>query len=131
MAKDENKEKAVYVVNNSFISHEILGIVFPRQHFVAISSNKLEELKKVGVFNELLKHNTLVLKDEIDDSMRTTEEQLAISKTELIKAKEEQEALKNEALFEIEKRDKRIAELEAQLKEKGVGYYERDQKRDP
>ena len=111
MAKDENKEKAVYVVNNSFISHEILGIVFPRQHFVAISSNKLEELKKVGVFNELLKHNTLVLKDEIDDSMRTTEEQLAISKTELIKAKEEQEALKNEALFEIEKRDKRIAEF--------------------
>ena len=116
MAKDENKEKAVYVVNNSFISHEILGIVFPRQHFVAISSNKLEELKKVGVFNELLKHETLVLKDEIDDSMRTTEEQLAISKTELIKAKEEQEALKNEALSEIEKRDKRIAELEAQLK---------------
>ena len=121
MANDENKnkEKAVYVVNNSFISHEILGIVFPRQHFVAISSKKLEELKKVGVFNELLKHETLVLKDEIDDSMRTTEEQLAISKTELIKAKEEQEALKNEALSEIEKRDKRIAELEAQLKEKG------------
>ena len=118
MAKDENKEKAVYVVNNSFISHEILGIVFPRQHFVAISSNKLEELKKVGVFKELLKHNTLELKDEIDDSMRTTEEQLAISKTELIKAKEEQEALKNEALSEIEKRDKRIAELEAQLANK-------------
>ena len=118
MAKDENKEKAVYVVNNSFISHEILGIVFPRQHFVAISSNKLEELKKVGVFNELLKHDTLVLKDEIDDSMRTTEEQLAISKTELIKAKEEQEALKNEALTEIEKRDKRIAELEAQFANK-------------
>ena len=115
MAKDENKEKAVYVVNNSFISHEILGIVFPRGHFVAISSNKLEELKKVGVFNELLKHETLVLKDEIDDSMRTTEEQLAISKTELIKAKEEQEALKNEALSEIEKRDNEIAKLKEEL----------------
>lgn len=115
MAKDENQEKAVYVVNNSFISHEILGIVFPRQHFVAISSKKLEELKKVGVFNELLKHKTLVLKDEIDDSMRTTEEQLAISKTELIKAKQEQEALKNEALSEIEKRDTEIAALKAEL----------------
>lgn len=115
MAEDENKEKAVYVVNNSFISHEILGITFPRQHFVAISSNKLKELKKVGVFSELLKHGTLVLKDEIDDSMRTTEEQLAISKTELIKAKEEQEALKNEALTEIEKRDTEIAALKAEL----------------
>lgn len=115
MAKDENKEKAVYVVNNSFISHEILGIVFPRQHFVAISSNKLEELKKVGVFNELLKHNTFVLKDEIDDSMRTTEEQLALTKTELIQVKEEQEALKNEALSEIEKRDNEIARLKEEL----------------
>ena len=120
MAKEENKnkEKAVYVVNNSFISHEILGITFPRGHFVAISSEKLPELEKVGVFNELVKNHTLELKDEIDDSMRTTEEQLAISKTELIKAKEEQEALKNEALSEIEKRDKRIAELEAQLQNK-------------
>lgn len=118
MANNENKEKAVYVVNNSFVSHEILGIVFPRGHFVAISSNKLEELKTVGVFNELLKHNTLVLKDEIDDSMRTTEEQLALSKAELIKAKQEQEVLKNEALAEIKRRDLEIAELKAKLKNK-------------
>lgn len=117
MAKDESKEQAIYVVNNSFISHEILGIVFPREHFVAISSKKLEELKTVGVFNELLKNETFVLKDEIDDSMRTTEEQLALSRTELIKAKEEQEALKNEALSEIEKRDQEIAALKAQLEE--------------
>ena len=117
MAKDESKEQAIYVVNNSFISHEILGIVFPREHFVAISSKKLEELKTVGVFNELLKNETFVLKDEIDDSMRTTEEQLALSRTELIKAKEEQEALKNEALSEIKKRDQEIAALKAQLEE--------------
>ena len=115
MAKDENKEKAVYVVNTSFISHEILGIVFPRGHFVAISSNKLEELKKVGVFSELLKHGTLVLKDEIDDSMRTTEEQLAVSKAEGIKLKAEAEALKTEALTEIAKRDDEIAKLKAEL----------------
>ena len=49
------KEKTYYIVNSSFISHEILGIVFPRKHFVAINDVKLEELKKNAMFNSLLK----------------------------------------------------------------------------
>lgn len=125
--KDKEKEKTVYIVNNSFISHEICDIVFPRNHFVAISSAKLADLKKVGIYNSLIKNGSLVEKDEIDDSMRTTEEQLRDSKIELIKVKEEQEALKNEALeeiskrdIEISKRDTEIAELKAKLKEAGI-----------
>ena len=113
MAKTE--EKTVYIVNKSFISHEILGIVFPRNHFIATNDSKLTELKKNAMFNSLLKNGDFDIKDEIDDSMRTTEEQLAVSKTELIQAKQEAEALKEEALAEIAKRDEEIAALKAQL----------------
>ena len=115
MAKADKEEKTVYVVNRSFISHEIIGIVFPKEHFVAISSVKLEELQKNAMFNSLLKNEDFELKDEIDDSMRTTEEQLAVSKTELIKAKQDAEALKNEALEEIKKRDQTIADKDAEI----------------
>ena len=117
---EKEKEKTVYIVNKSFISHEIAGIVFPKEHFVAISSTKLPELKKYGIYNSLIKNGELEEKDEIDDSMRTTEEQLRVSKTELIRAKEEQEALKNEALDEIKKRDDEIAALKAKLKDAGI-----------
>ena len=115
MAKADKEEKTVYVVNRSFISHEIIGIVFPKEHFVAISSVKLEELQKNAMFKSLLKNEDFELKDEIDDSMRTTEEQLAVSKTELIKAKQDAEALKNEALEEIKKRDQTIADKDAEI----------------
>ena len=114
------EEKTLYIVNNSFISHEILGIVFPRKHFVAINDVKLKELKKNAMFNSLLKSKDLDVRDEIDDSMRTTEEQLAASKTELIKAKQEAEALKDEALDEIKKRDDEIATLKAKLAAAGI-----------
>lgn len=114
------EEKTLYIVNNSFISHEILGIVFPRKHFVAINDVKLKELKKNAMFNSLLKSKDLDVRDEIDDSMRTTEEQLAVSKTELIKAKQEAEALKNEALDEIKKRDDELADLKAKLAAAGI-----------
>lgn len=114
MAKEE---KTYYIVNSSFISHEILGIVFPRKHFVAINNVKLDELKKNAMFNSLLNSKDLDIREEIDDSMRTTEEQLAASKTELIKAKQEADALKDEALAEIKKRDEEIAALKAQLAE--------------
>ena len=117
MAKNEEKEKTYYIVNNSFISHDILGVVLPRKHFVAISNDKLAELKTNAMFNSLLKNNDLDIREEIDDSMRTTEEQLAVSKAELIKAKEDAESLKNEALAEIKKRDDEIATLKAQLEE--------------
>ena len=120
MAKADKEEKTVYVVNRSFISHEIIGIVFPKEHFVAISSVKLEELQKNAMFKSLLKNEDFELKDEIDDSMRTTEEQLAVSKTELIKAKQEAEALKDEALGEIQKRDEEIAALKAKLAAAGI-----------
>ena len=112
------EEKTVYIVNNSFISHEISGIVFPRNHFIATNTVKLAELKKNAMFKSLLKNKDLEIKDEIDDSMRTTEEQLAVSKTELIKAKQEADALKEEALAEIKKRDEEIAALKAQLEAK-------------
>lgn len=121
------EEKTYYIVNSSFISHEILGIVFPRKHFVAINDVKLKELKKNAMFNSLLKSKDLDVRDEIDDSMRTTEEQLAVSKTELIKAKQEAEALKDEALAEIGKRDEalktkddEIAALKAKLAAAGI-----------
>ena len=114
------KEKTYYIVNSSFISHEIFGIVFPRKHFVAINDVKLEELKKNAMFNSLLKSKDLTARDEIDDSVRTTEEQLAASKTELIKAKQEAEALKDEALSEIKKRDDEIAALKAKLSAAGI-----------
>ena len=114
------EEKTYYIVNNSFISHEILGIVFPRKHFVAINDVKLKELKKNAMFSSLLKSKELDIRDEIDDSMRTTEEQLAASKTELIKAKQESDALKNEALTEISKRDAEIASLKAKLAAAGI-----------
>ena len=117
MAKNEEKEKTYYIVNNSFISHDILGVVFPRNHFVAINNIKLAELKINAMFNSLLKTKDLDIREEIDDSMRTTEEQLAVSKAELIKAKEDAEALKEEALEEIKKRDDEIATLRAQLEE--------------
>lgn len=117
MAKEE---KTYYIVNNSFISHEILGIVFPRNHFVAINNEKLAELKTNAMFRSLLKSKDLGVRDEIDDSMRTTEEQLAASKTELIKAKQEAEALKDEALDEIKKRDDEIAGLKAKLAAAGI-----------
>jgi len=115
MAKTEKEEKTYYIVNKSFISHEILGIVFPREHFVAINNIKLDELKQNAMFNSLLKTNELDIREEIDDSMRTTEEQLAVSKTELIKAKQEAEALKEEALGEIKKRDQTIADKDAEI----------------
>lgn len=115
MAKAEKEEKTYYIVNKSFISHEILGIVFPREHFVAINNIKLDELKQNAMFNSLLKTKELDIREEIDDSMRTTEEQLAVSKTELIKAKQEAEALKEEALDEIAKRDQTIADKDAEI----------------
>ena len=115
MAKEE---KTYYIVNSSFISHNILGVIFPRNHFVAINNDKLAELKTNAMFNSLLKNKDLDIRTEIDDSMRTTEEQLAASKTELIKAKQEADALKDEALAEIKKRDEEIATLKAQLAEK-------------
>lgn len=114
------EEKTLYIVNSSFISHEILGIVFPRKHFVAVNDVKLKELKKNAMFNSLLKSKDLDVRDKIDDSMRTTEEQLAASKTELIQAKQEAEALKNEALDEIKKRDDEIAALKAKLAAAGI-----------
>ena len=114
------EEKTYYIVNSSFISHEILGIVFPRKHFVAINDVKLKELKKNAMFNSLLKSKDLDVREEIDDSMRTTEEQLAASKTELLKAKQEAEALKDEALSEIQKRDDEIATLKAKLAAAGI-----------
>lgn len=114
------EEKTLYIVNSSFISHEILGIVFPRKHFVAVNDVKLKELKKNAMFNSLLKSKDLDVRDKIDDSMRTTEEQLAASKTELIQAKQEAEALKNEALDEIKKRDDEIATLKAKLAAAGI-----------
>lgn len=114
------EEKTLYIVNSSFISHEILGIVFPRKHFVAVNDVKLKELKKNAIFNSLLKSKDLDVRDKIDDSMRTTEEQLAASKTELIQAKQEAEALKNEALDEIKKRDDEIAALKAKLAAAGI-----------
>lgn len=117
MVKNEEKEKTYYIVNNSFISHDILGVVLPRKHFVAINNDKLAELKTNAMFNSLLKNKDLDVREEIDDSMRTTEEQLAVSKAELIKAKEDAESLKNEALAEIQKRDDEIAALKAQLEE--------------
>ena len=128
MAKNENtEEKTYYIVNNSFISHEIIGIVFPRKHFVAINGDKLAELKKNAMFNSLIKNEDLDVRTEIDDSMRTTEEQLAASKTELIKAKQEADALKDEALAEISKRDEalktkddEIAALKAKLAAAGI-----------
>lgn len=114
------EEKTLYIVNSSFISHEILGIVFPRKHFVAVNDIKFKELKKNAMFNSLLKSKDLDVRDKIDDSMRTTEEQLAASKTELIQAKQEAEALKNEALDEIKKRDDEIAALKAKLDAAGI-----------
>ena len=114
------EEKTYYIVNNSFISHEILGIVFPRNHFVAINGDKLSELKKNAMFNSLIKNEDLDVRTEIDDSMRTTEEQLAASKMELIKAKQESDALKDEALAEIAKRDDEIAALKAKLAAAGI-----------
>ena len=114
------KEKTYYIVNSSFISHEIQDIVFPRKHFVAINDVKLNELKKNAMFNSLLKSKYLDVREEIDDSMRTTEEQLAASKTELLKAKQEAEALKDEALSEIQKRDDEIATLKAKLAAAGL-----------
>ena len=114
------EEKTYYIVNSSFISHEILDLVFPRKHFVAINDVKLKELKKNAMFTSLLKSKDLDVRDEIDDSMRTTEEQLAASRTELIKAKQEAEALKDEALSEIQKRDDEIATLKAKLAAAGI-----------
>lgn len=121
MAKDK-EEKTYYIVNSSFISHNILGVILPRNHFVAVNEEKLTELKTNAMFNSLIKNKDLDIRTEIDDSMRTTEEQLAVSKTELVKAKQEAEALKDEAealkdeaLAEIKKRDDEIAALKAEL----------------
>jgi hypothetical protein len=114
MAKDK-EEKTYYIVNSSFISHNILGVILPRNHFVAVNEEKLNELKTNAMFNSLIKSKDLDIRTEIDDSMRTTEEQLAVSKTELVKAKQEAEALKDEALAEIKKRDDEIAALKAEL----------------
>lgn len=113
----ENKEKAYYVVNNTFITHDICGVTFPRGHFVATSEKKLAELKKNAIFANLVENKQFEIKDEIDDSMRTTEEQLAQSKADLIAAKQEAETLKDEALAEIKKRDDTIAALQAELAE--------------
>lgn len=115
MAK--NEEKTYFIVNTSFISHEIAGIVFPRNHFVAINGDKLAELKTNAMFNSLIKNKDLDVRTEIDDSMRTTEEQLRESKTELLRAKQEQEDLKNEALAEIAKRDEALAAKDKELEE--------------
>lgn len=108
-------EKTFYVVNTTFITHEISGVVFPRGHFVALNDVKLKELKKNAIFANLVSNKQFEIKDEIDDSMRTTEEQLAQSKSELIAAKKEQEDLKNEALAEIAKRDKALSDKDAEI----------------
>lgn len=116
------EEKTIYVVNNTFITHEICDVTFPRGRFVAINDIKLKELKKNGIFASLLKNKELELRDEIDDSMRTTEEQLANSKVEvdavraeLAVVSEDRDNIKAEALKAIKERDEKIAELEAQL----------------
>lgn len=109
------EEKATYIVNSSFISYDIEGVVLPRGRFVAVSKEKLSTLKKNAMFASLLKSKDIELKDEIDDSMRTTEEQLDVSRTALIAAKQEAENLKEEALAEIKKRDEIIEQLKKEL----------------
>lgn len=107
------KEKIKYVVNNSFISHDILGIVFPKGKFVAIEESKLAKLKENPIFASLWKTEAFDIRDEIDESMQTTEEKLQ-------QAKEEAVALKEEALAELAKRDDEIANLKAKLAAAGI-----------
>lgn len=122
------EDKTVYIVNNSFISHKIEGIVIPREKFVAISSSLLEKLNANAIFKSLISTKEFELKDEIDDSMRTTEEQLRDAKAEIARLKEEkgeseelkaaQQELadvKQEALDKISEKDEEIARLKEQL----------------
>lgn len=114
--KDEKEEKeVVYVVNHSFISHKMLDTVFPKKKFVAVSKEQLKELKTVPMFNSLLSTKDFEIKDEIDDSMRTTEEKLALAKNEAVALKKEAEDIKAEALQALSEKDAEIAELKAQL----------------
>ena len=129
------KDKTVYIVNHSFISHKIEGIVIPREKFVAISSSLLEKLNANAIFKSLISTKEFELKNEIDDSMRTTEEQLRDAKAEIARLKEEngeseelkaaqqqlestQQELadvKQEALDTINEKDEEIARLKEQL----------------
>lgn len=114
--KDEKEEKeVVYVLNNSFISHEMLGTVFPKKKFVAVSKDQLKELKTVPMFNSLLNTKDFEIKEEIDDSMRTTEEKLSLAKNEAVALKKEAEEIKAEALQALSEKDKEIEELKAKL----------------
>lgn len=132
MAKEE---KTIYIVNHSFISHRVDGVVIPREKFVAISSSLLDKLMANPVFKNLIDRKELECKDEIDDSMRTTEEQLRNAKAEIerLKAsngdskelsdtKKELEDVKKEAIETINAKDQiindkdqEIADLKAKL----------------
>lgn len=127
------KEKTVYIVNKSFVSHNIGGTVIPRNRFVAVSDTLLEKLNKNAIFSDLVKRGELVLKDEIDDSMRTTEEQLRDAKAEIARLKSDkgdEKALKDaqkeladvkqEALDALAAKDKELGDKDdeiARLKE--------------
>lgn len=127
------KEKTVYIVNKSFVSHNIGGTIIPHDRFVAVSSTLLDTLNKNAVFSDLVKRGELVLKDEIDDSMRTTEEQLRDAKAEIARLKEEKgdskeletaqkelADVKQEALDTIAAKDKALSDKDdeiARLKE--------------
>lgn len=119
MAKEE--KEVVYVLNNSFISHEMLGTVFPKKKFVAVSRDQLKELETVPMFNSLLNTKDFEIKDEIDDSMRTTEEKLSLAKNEAVALKKEAEDIKAEAIQALSEKDKEIAELKAQLEAAKAG----------
>lgn len=112
MAKNE-KTKVKYVVNKSFVSQEINGTVFPRNHFIALTEEELAKFSKHFAFASLVRTKEFVIKDEIDASMKTTEEKLQ-------DAKQETEAIKQEALDALAAKDDEIAKLKAQLAKLGV-----------
>ena len=112
MAKNE-KSKVKYVLNESFVSHEINGTVFPRKHFIALTEDELAKFLKHFAFASLVKTGEFIIKDEIDDSMKTTEEKLQ-------DAKQETESIKQEALDALAAKDAEIKALKAKLAELGA-----------
>lgn len=112
MAKNE-KSEVKYVLNKSFVSQEINGTVFPRNHFIALTEDELKKFSKHFAFASLVRTGDFVIKDEIDDSMKTTEEKLQ-------DAKQETESIKKEALDALAAKDAEIEALKAKLAELGV-----------
>lgn len=109
-----------YLVNKSFMSVQAEGITVPRNKYVPVSEAQAERFLAQSWIKDLSDHGLITLEDKIPANMLTQAEQLASVSVQLTAVAKDRDAIKQQALAEIAKRDQEIASLKAKLAAAGI-----------